>query len=292
MEILEIYNIVKITLKDGNIDKFKKVQNEPNEEDIEKRALNTINEINDKFNKCEDLIKSKIDSIYDEYSFNQIVNENISILDEFINEINNLISEFDFFLKNKYNIIINELELEQLEKDKTEFKEKMERLNQVNIQKVNRTFSKKTHSETRSSTYKVKKTVSVQVPETYYEGGILRTILTVATLGIYQESPKTRMKDVDVEVDDYSTSYYTVEVFDTSESKEKLRNDIKLYFDEGKEKSLDNIKNNKESTINNIKGIFQKFNAEITGFQNNFDRFEKIVKEVEKFILINTGLID
>ena len=292
LEILEIYNIVKITLKDGNIDKFKKVQNEPNEEDIEKRALNTIDEINDKFNKCEDLIKSKIDSIYDEYSFNQIVNENISILDEFINEINNLISEFDFFLKNKYNKIINELELEQLEKDKTEFKEKMERLNQVNIQKVNRTFSKKTHSETRSSTYKVTKTVSLQVPETYYEGGILRKILTIATLGIYQESPKTRMKDVDVEVDDYRTSYYTVEVFDTSESKEKLRNDIKLYFDEGKEKSLDNIKNNKESTINNIKGIFQKFNAEITGFQNNFDRFEKIVKEVEKFILINTGLID
>ena len=60
LEILEIYNIVKITLKDGNIDKFKKVQNEPNEEDIEKRALNTIDEINDKFNKCEDLIKSKI----------------------------------------------------------------------------------------------------------------------------------------------------------------------------------------------------------------------------------------
>ena len=292
LEILEIYNIVKITLKDGNIDKFKKVQNEPNEEDIEKQALNTINEINDKFNKCEDLVNSKINSIYDEYSFNQIVNENISILDEFINEINNLLSEFDFFLKNKYDKIINELELEQLENDKKEFKEKMEKLNQVNIQKVKRTFSKQTHSETRSTTYTVKKTVTCQVPETYYEGGFLRGVLTVVTLGIYQESPKTRMKDIDVEVEEEKPSYYTVNVFDTYESKEMLRNDIKNYFYEGKEKCLDNIKNNKENTIGNIKGIFQKFNAQITGFKTNFDEFEKIVKSVEKFILINLGLID
>ena len=51
------------------------------------------------------------------------------------------------------------------------------------------------------------------------------------------------MKDVDVEVEEQRTSYYTVNIFDTSESKEKLRNNIKLYFDEGKEKSLDKCMN-------------------------------------------------
>ena len=77
-EILEVYNIIKITLKDENVVKVKKAEKEkePLKEKIDEEGFSKINEIKENFNKCQQLIKSNVDFIYDENSFNIMVEKN------------------------------------------------------------------------------------------------------------------------------------------------------------------------------------------------------------------------
>ena len=62
------------------------------------------------------------------------------------------------------------------------------------------------------------------------------------------------------------------------------------FFDKQKPSSINGVNENKEETIKNIEVIFEIFNGEIQGFKENFDEFEKIVQDVENFILYNTSL--
>ena len=62
------------------------------------------------------------------------------------------------------------------------------------------------------------------------------------------------------------------------------------FFDKQKPSSINGVNENKEETIKNIEEIFEIFNGEIQGFKDNFDEFEKIVQDVENFILYNTSL--
>ena len=62
------------------------------------------------------------------------------------------------------------------------------------------------------------------------------------------------------------------------------------FFDKQKPSSINGVNENKEETIKNIEVIFEIFNSEIQGFKDNFDEFEKIVQDVENFILYNTSL--
>ena len=62
------------------------------------------------------------------------------------------------------------------------------------------------------------------------------------------------------------------------------------FFDKQKSSSINGVNENKEETIKNIEVIFEIFNGEIQGFKDNFDEFEKIVQDVENFILYNTSL--
>ena len=62
------------------------------------------------------------------------------------------------------------------------------------------------------------------------------------------------------------------------------------FFDQQKPSSINGVNKNKEETIKNIEVIFEIFNGEIQGFKDNFDKFEKIVQDVENFILYNTSL--
>ena len=67
--------------------------------------------------------------------------------------------------------------------------------------------------------------------------------------------------------------------------------EIKIaFFDKQKPSSINGVNENKEETIKNIEEIFEIFNGEIQGFKDNFDEFEKIVQDVENFILYNTSL--
>ena len=67
--------------------------------------------------------------------------------------------------------------------------------------------------------------------------------------------------------------------------------EIKIaFFDKQKPSSINGVNENKEETIKNIEAIFEIFNGEIQGFKENFDEFEKIVQDVENFILYNTSL--
>ena len=234
-----------------------------------------------------------MNSIYDEYSFNIMVEKNKGLLDELVSGINNISWEFDNYLKQKYDEIINELELEQLEKDKKEFKEKMEGLNKINIQNVNKTFSKCTQTRYEKVIRTRMKTITKQVPYTYYETEKQSGFLTYLTFGLYKydvKVEKTGHKDVQEQVEEKYEDYDRYYVFDSTESRRRYLEDIKPFFDKEEIKSIDGINTNKESTKNNIDGIFEKFTEEINGFQKNFDEFENIVKDVEKFILSNTGI--
>ena len=62
------------------------------------------------------------------------------------------------------------------------------------------------------------------------------------------------------------------------------------FFDKQKPSSINGVNENKEETIKNIEAIFEIFNGEIQGFKDDFDEFEKIVQDVENFILYNTSL--
>ena len=62
------------------------------------------------------------------------------------------------------------------------------------------------------------------------------------------------------------------------------------FFDKQKPSGINGDNENKEETIKNIETIFEIFNGEIQGFKDNFDEFEKIVQDVENFILYNTSL--
>ena len=67
--------------------------------------------------------------------------------------------------------------------------------------------------------------------------------------------------------------------------------EIKIaFFDQQKPSSINGDNENKEETIKNIETIFEIFNGEIQGLKDNFDEFEKIVQDVENFILYNTSL--
>ncbi len=294
-EILEVYNIVKITLKDENVVKVKKAEKEkePLKEKIDEEGFSKINEIKENFNKCQQLIKSNVDSIYDEYSFNIMVEKNKGLIDELVSGTNNISWEFDNYLKQKYDEIINELELEQLEKDKKEFKEKMEGLNKINIQNVNKTFSKCTQTRYEKVIRTRMKTITKKEPYIYTETEKQSGFLKYLTFGLYKYDVKVKKigyKDVEEQVEEKYEDYDTYYVFDSTESRRRYLEDIKPFFDKEEIKSIDGINTNKESTKNNIDGIFEKFTEEINGFQKNFDEFENIVKDVEKFILSNTGI--
>ena len=63
------------------------------------------------------------------------------------------------------------------------------------------------------------------------------------------------------------------------------------FLNEGQLKIEKRIDENEKNTINNIEQIYRKFNEEVGGFKDNFDEFQKIVEEIEKFIYMKMGII-
>ncbi len=100
LDILEIYNIVKITLKDENVDKFKEVEKNKDtiKEEIENKALYLIDEIEKRFQDCKK-IENNINLIYDEYSFDTKFQENKEGIDNLVNETNEKTLGFENDLK-------------------------------------------------------------------------------------------------------------------------------------------------------------------------------------------------
>ena len=258
-EILEIYNIIKITMKDDNIDKFKKIEKNKNQiiRNINDEAEKLIESIEEKFILHQSIIKYKINDTKNEKTFKIMIDENNDILQKFIDKINAKTIIFDEFLKEEYDKIINELNLEELEKQKEQFKENMERFNNICLQGDSQNFSDFRSERTTTETYYVeeRRRVFLWFKKTY-------------------QVARTRY----------------VQVYDHSETKRKYNEFMKTIFEEGKENIIDRINENKETTISNIKGIFDKFNDEVGGFKNNFDKFEKIVNDVEHFIYTKIGL--
>ena len=170
----------------------------------------------------------------------------------------------------------------------------MENLNNINITTVNKSFSKQHREETRLVKRIRTETITYTVDEEYKEIEEQNCILTYLTFGLYKkkvEVPKTRKKeekkDIEYEVEVPETIY----IFDASKTRIEYLREIKTaFFEKQKPSSINGVNENKEETIKNIEAIFEIFNGEIQGFKENFDEFEKIVQDVENFILCNTGL--
>ena len=100
MDILEIYNIGKISLKNENVDKFKKVEKNKDriKQEIENKVLYLIDEIEKRFQDCKK-IENNINLIYDEYSFDIKFQENKEGIDNLVNETNEKTLGFENDLK-------------------------------------------------------------------------------------------------------------------------------------------------------------------------------------------------
>ena len=170
----------------------------------------------------------------------------------------------------------------------------MEKLNNINITTVNRSFSKQHRAETRMVTRTKTKTITKKVDEEYFETEKQSCFLTYLTFGLYKKEvkvPKTRQKEVKEEIQYEVEEPDTIYVFDASKTRTEYLKEIKtVFFDKQKPSSINGVNENKEDSIKNIEAIFEIFNGEIQGFKDNFDEFEKIVQDVENFILYNTSL--
>ena len=69
------------------------------------------------------------------------------------------------------------------------------------------------------------------------------------------------------------------------------KNAIYSFFENGEKSVINRINENNNNIINNIEGIYYKFNEEVGGFKDNFDEFKKIVEDIENFIYMKTGII-
>ena len=100
LDILEIYNIGKISLKNENVDKFKKVEKNKDriKQEIENKVLYLIDEIEKRFQDCKK-IENNINLIYDEYSFDIKFQENKEGIDNLVNETNEKTLGFENDLK-------------------------------------------------------------------------------------------------------------------------------------------------------------------------------------------------
>ena len=79
--------------------------------------------------------------------------------------------------------------------------------------------------------------------------------------------------------------------YNHEKTKSNYEEAMNSFLDEGQLKIEKRINENEKNTINNIEQIYRKFNEEVGGFKDNFDEFQKIVEEIEKFIYMKMGII-
>ena len=135
-QILELFNIIKIKVKNENISAFEGINRNEiiNKINSKIKSYNTI--INDEFRHLEDIINNNI--YYcgkTKSSFEDMVWNNNRIFERSINNISENCDEFDEFLKEEYHNYIGKLNLEEMEKSKQEFEENINHFKTSKIEK-------------------------------------------------------------------------------------------------------------------------------------------------------------
>ena len=92
---------------------------------VETNIKTTINEFNKKGNDKE--LKER---------FSKLVNKNKETIDNLITNVNNIKSEYDKYLIEKNTEIINKLDLQELQKEKDEFKNNMSKFESANVSNI------------------------------------------------------------------------------------------------------------------------------------------------------------
>ena len=85
--------------------------------------------------------------------------------------------------------------------------------------------------------------------------------------------------------------FFTKENYDIDETLKKYQEEVDKFFI-SKDEVIKVIDKNKDKVINDLEGLFEKFNQQIDGFKNHFNDFENTVKEIEQFIYKVFGIRD
>ena len=129
-----LLHIIKLRMKDENINLFQQLNKDEIISSINYEMSRTKNDITFEFESTKNLINSKISSCKsNQQSFEEMVSNNNLLLNQLIEKVKNKSQFFDNYLKEQNEKIINKLKLKELQNDKQKFKEKMEKLEKLNI---------------------------------------------------------------------------------------------------------------------------------------------------------------
>ena len=124
-QIFELFNIIKIKVKNPNISEFEGINTEDIIAKIKNEKERLKEYVDEGFKNKKHLIFINIDNCNSENSFENKVYENNRYCDELSNDIFNKCEKYYKFLKDEYQKYIKKLHLEELEKSKKEFEEKI-----------------------------------------------------------------------------------------------------------------------------------------------------------------------
>ena len=148
-----LFHIIKLRMKDENINIFQQLNKDDIISSINREMSRTKNDISLEFESTKRIIDDKISRCNsDQKSFENMVSDNNSLLNGLIEKVKNKSKFFDEYLKEENEKIINKLNLKELQNDKDRFKEKMTKLEELNIGN-NVSSSSSTYITTKTETY-------------------------------------------------------------------------------------------------------------------------------------------
>jgi len=131
--INELFHITKLKMNDNNIDNFKRIDKYKTLNEINREMENVKDDIESEFQSSQRIINDKINRCNNESDFKSMNNDNYSILNELTEKVKRKSNRFDNFLKSKNQEIIDQLNLQELQKDKQKFEDNMRKLEGLNI---------------------------------------------------------------------------------------------------------------------------------------------------------------
>ena len=148
-----LFHIIKLRMNDENIHIFQQINKDDIINSINRQMTRTKKDISFEFDSTKRIISKKIEQCSnDQKSFEKMVSDNNIFLNELIEKVKNKSQLLDDFLKEENEKIINKLNLKELQNDKNKFKEKMNKLEKLNINN-SVSSSSSSYVSTRNETY-------------------------------------------------------------------------------------------------------------------------------------------
>ena len=136
-QIIEIYNIVKLKMKDDILSKFEVLNFEEIKKSINKEYQEVSDYLEEKYKEKQIIINQNISKCKEnENSFNKLVNDNKGILDHLIRSIEKRFNRFDSFLRKNNPKVIDNLNLKESEEDKKNFEKNMSQFEKAKMENI------------------------------------------------------------------------------------------------------------------------------------------------------------